>query len=217
MMVSFMPYLPSRQTWLRSVLVWVLSLGLWFSVLPAHAQQAPTLSGARFELASDAVRLSGTLNVRLSNAVQDTLAKGVPVFFVFETIATQDRWYWSDKRILTNRRYARIVYLPLLRKWRLNFSSDRFEAGVSKGVLMNQNYDSLNDAMMAMQRITNWKVLDRSDWDSDTDYNIEVRFRLDTSQLQRTLQYGTTGSSDWNLSMSRNLRLNAQNLGKVLN
>ncbi len=198
-------------------LVLVLWLALLaFLVQPARAEQAPSITDVRFELTDDAIRMTGNLRFELSTAVQDTLSKGVPVFFVFETSTLRERWYWSDKSVLHSKRYVRLMYLPLLRKWRVNTSNEPFEGGVSKGVLLNQHYDTLTAALGAIQRISSWKVLDRDDWNNGSSYAVEVKFRLDASQLQRTLQFGP-GQSDWDLSVQRIFKLTSHELGKSAN
>ena len=198
--------------WLCAAL---LLLGLF--ARPVQAQTSASLQGIQFVQAGDGIRMSGNISFSLSSAVQDTMSKGVPVFFVLETSTMRDRWYWTDANLDTSRRYIRVMYLPLVRKWRLNYSNEPFEGGVSKGILLNQTYDSLNGALQAMQRISSWKVMDSDDWDSGADYTVNVRFRLDVAQLQRTLQFGTSGQSDWNLSVNRRYRLNAASLGRTLN
>ena len=133
---------------------WVLAglfllLALWLLVFPspAHAETA-AITDVRFELTDDAVRMTGNVKFTLSESVKDTLDKGVPVYFMFETNTLRYRWYWSDKEVSSYKRYIRLMYLPLTRKWRVNVSTEPFNrGGVATGVVLNQHYDSLQGAL----------------------------------------------------------------------
>jgi hypothetical protein len=52
-------------------------------------------------------------------------------------------------------------------------------------------------------------VADVSDIDADTKYNLNFQFRIDTSQLPRPFQITAGGQNEWNLALTRNLRLPA--------
>lgn len=202
----------------RIVRGWLLMLGMLAALLamPALVQaqsSAPAFSDVRFELTDDVVRMTGNIRFTLSDTVQETLNKGVPVYFVFETDTVRIRWYWADQSVYRRSRYMRLAYLPLTRKWRVNASSEPLNRSAN-GVLLNQNFDSLQAALAVIQRISNWQVLEKGDWSSDAQYAVETRFRLDVSQLQRPLQIGTTGQSDWNLDAQRKFRLVQQDLVK---
>jgi hypothetical protein len=94
----------------------------------------------------------------------------------------------------------------LTRRWRLNVSPVPFE-GSGLGVVFGQNFDALPDVLATMQRIARWKIADHQTIDPQGRYNVNLRFRLDMSQLPRPLQIGAMGRSGWNLSMERNQRL----------
>lgn len=82
-----------------------------------------------------------------------------------------------------------------------------FSSGGGLGVSLNQNFDSLPDALAALQRIARWKVADASELEPDARYTLGFRFRLDISQLARPLQIGVLGQSDWTINLVRNLRI----------
>ncbi len=44
-------------------------------------------------------------------------------------------------------------------------------------------------------------------WSADAAHTVQLRFRLDMSQLPRPLQIGAVGRSDWNLLVFRSQRL----------
>ena len=47
----------------------------------------------------------------------------------------------------------------------------------------------------------------QGDLESGARYTLRFRFRLDASQLPRTLQLGTVGQSDWAVSVERRIDL----------
>lgn len=202
------PYLRAVQ-WLV-MLAWMAAIALW--PRPGHAQAAHAgYTDVRFEMAGDAVRMTGNIRFTLSEAVQDTLAKGVPVYFQFETHVQQSRWYWLDKSMQKRTRYIKLAYQPLTRKWRVNMGPEPLNRG-GTGVSLNQTFDSLQAALGVIQRISSWEVLQKSDWSADGSFTLDVRFRLDAAQLQLPLQIGNTASSDWNIDLRRQFRLGPQDI-----
>jgi hypothetical protein len=183
----------------------------WLLVLawPVHAQaQAPAseVSELRLERADDGVYLSATLQFALPELAVDALYKGIPMFFVAEAQVLRERWYWSDRRVATATRYLRLSYQPLTRCWRLSTSTSPI-SNTGLGVVLGQNFDDLRDAVLAMQRISRWKIADASEIDADVLHLVNFRFRLDMSQLPRPLQIGAVGSAGWSLVVARNQRL----------
>lgn len=159
---------------------------------------ATEISLLKFERASDAVLLTATLKFELPAAVQDALLKGVAVIFVAEADVLRERWYWMNKKVVSAERHMRLAYQPLTRRWRLNVASGRI-SNVGLGMALNQNFESLPDALAAVQRLSRWKIADVSDLDLEQNYLVEFRFRLDVSQLPRPLQIGTLGQTDWDI------------------
>lgn len=180
-------------------------------LMQAHAENAPAEVGSlRLEADADGVYLTTGVKFELSAIVEDALLKGIPMFFVAEADVLRDRWYWYDKRVASVARHMRLAYQPLTRGWRLNVSPNVI-TNVGLGVTLNQNFDSLADALAAVQRISHWKIAEASDIDADARYNVEFRFRLDVSQLPRPFQIGAVGQADWTISASRNQRLMLEN------
>lgn len=200
------------QAPLHAVWACCVVLGLLMGAV-AHAQNTrPTsFSAVRFDASDDGVRMSGSMHFDISEQVRDTLQKGVAVYFVFETKTTRKRWYWSAENVLQHKRYMRLTYQPLTRRWRLNTSTQPLNRGVT-GILFNQNYNSLDEALAVMRRISSWQVLKAKDWNAHDNYDVQVQFKLDVSQLRRPMQIGTAGQSGWNLSLNQHFVLNAQHL-----
>lgn len=182
---------------------WRLCLGavLWLLMgfTPVHAQSTADVSQVKVERADDAVQLSAQMVFEIPSAVEDALLKGIPMVFMAEADILRERWYWYDKRVATAQRSMRLSYQPLTRRWRLNINSG---VGAPVGLALNQNLDSLAQALAVIKRVTYWKIADVSDLDPSAKYRVEFRFRLDLSQLPRPFQIGAIGQPDWDVSGS---------------
>ena len=171
---------------------------------PASARaEAPVteISLLKFERAGDDVLLTASVKFELPAAVQDALLKGVALIFVAEADVLRERWYWMNKKVAGAERHMRLAYQPLTRRWRLNVASGLItNAGL--GMVLNQNFESLPDALAAIQRLSRWKIADVPELDLEQRHVVNFRFRLDVSQLPRPLQIGTLGQTDWDIAVS---------------
>jgi hypothetical protein len=174
---------------------------------PASAQsRAIEVQQLRLEREDDGLFLSAVLRFDLPPLVEDTLRRGVPVFFVAEAEVLRDRWYWSDQVVAASARYLRLAYQPLVRRWRLHVSPTPIGNG-GLGVNLAQNYEELSDAMAAVQRFARWRIADLAQLDAQGRYTVDFGFRLDVSQLPRPFQIGIAGRADWSMAVERSLRL----------
>jgi hypothetical protein len=122
------------------------------------------------------------------------------MIFVAEADILRERWYWTNKKVVHAERHMRLAYQPLTRRWRLNVASGQItNAGL--GLALNQNFDTLPDALAAVQRLSRWKIAEVSDIDPEQHHLVEFRFGLDVFQLPRPLQIGTLGQTDWDISV----------------
>jgi hypothetical protein len=128
------------------------------------------------------------------------------MYFVAEAVLYRDRWYWTDQRLGVETRHMRLSFQPLTRRWRLNVAAAPI-SNSGLGVTLNQSFDSLQDALAAVQRFARWKIGDVPEAEADSRVHVEFSFRLDVSQLPRPFQIGAVGQSDWSLSVSRSQRL----------
>lgn len=191
----------------RSAWSWLLALALlcvpW---PPARAQITPAeVTQLNVDRTEDGVLLSATVQFELPQVVEDALAKGIPMFFVAEATIYRDRWYWTDRRVASATRHMRLSYQPLTRRWRLQVSASPIG---SSGLVLGQNFDSREEALAAIQRISGWRIADASQVDPDAINTIDFRFRLDVSQLPRPFQIGAVGQADWFILATRKQRLN---------
>ncbi|WP_240538357.1 DUF4390 domain-containing protein [Rhodoferax sp. PAMC 29310] len=173
-------------------------------VAPSVAQTSvPEVTQLRVERVDDALVLSARLRFELTDAVEDALLKGVAMIFVVEADISRERWYWSSKRISTVERHMRLIYQPLTRRWRLSVTSGLMTTG-GLTMALNQNFDSLQEALSSIQRLSRWKIVDVTALDSDQRYQLDFRFRLDAAQLPRPLQINAFGQSDWDIAVAVN-------------
>lgn len=173
-------------------------LGLAMAQTPATGAESPTL---RLERNDEALWLSTQLKFDLAPAVLDALRKGIPIFFVAEADVSRERWYWTNKKVASAKRQFRLAYQPLTNRWRLNITSGE-SVEPALGLALNQNFDSWNDALNSVRRMSRWKIADASELAGNGRYLVEFRFRLDLTQLPRPLQIGTLGQADWLVTLA---------------
>jgi hypothetical protein len=172
----------------------------------AWAEAAVELLSLKTQRAEAQLVLSAQWQFELPQTLESALHKGVPLFFVVEAEVTRERWYFYDKRLAHAERYLRLTYLPLTQRWRLNSSSQPI-SGNNTGVSLAQSFDSLSEALSAVRRVSQWPIANAADVDLDAKHNLELRFRLDLTQLPRPLQSGMSGQPEWNLNWARTQRL----------
>lgn len=193
-----------RLDWV-ALLAFVCTLGLMPHMAVAQSVAAE-VTALKLEREGDALLLSANVKFELPAVVEDALLKGVALIFVAEAQVFRERWYWTNKKVANTERHMRLAYQPLTRRWRLNLSSGVItNAGL--GVALNQNFDTLAEALAAVQRLSRWKIADLADLDNQQSHQLEFRFFLDVSQLPRPLQMGTLGQTDWNISASATMPL----------
>lgn len=159
------------------------------------------------ERADDGVYLSAIVRFDLPAVVEDALLKGIPMFFVAEADIYLNRWYWADKRAASATRTIRLAYQPLTRRWRVNIVSGLINNSSGLRATLNQNYDTLPEALSAVQRLSRWRIADNAEVEVDVVHRLEFRFNLDLSQLPRPFQIGVAGQRDWTISAQQNERL----------
>lgn len=193
-----------RAAWLACVL-WGLSGA-------ALAQNSVAeLTELHISRSDNAVLLDASLKLELGSSVEEALIKGLAIYFVVEVDLMRDRWYWYDRQLGTATRHYRLAYQPLARRWRLNVSREPLSTS-SLAASLTQNFETLTEALASVRRISGWKVADMADIDLEARQYMVYRFRLDTAQLPRPFQLTAGSQSDWNLSLSRTLRLHADML-----
>lgn len=177
-------------------------LGFCLCTFLAHGQSAALateITQLRVESADDGVYLSALVRFELPPVVEDALLKGIPMFFVVEADIYRERWYWTNPRVASAARTLRLAYLPLTRRWRVNIASGLITSSAGLRATLNQNYDTLAEALSAIQRVAPWKIAEISDVDLEAEHRLDFSFRLDLSQLPRPFQIGMAGQREWSI------------------
>jgi hypothetical protein len=190
------------KRWRQHVVL--LCVALWCGL--GWADTAVEMQALKVERTEQDVYVSVNWRFEVPSALEDALLKGIPLYFVTEVDISRERWYFYDKRIARAERHVRVSYLPLTRRWRINISPQPFSAG-GLGMSLAQTYDSLDEAMLAVRRLVQWRVANASDIESDAKQTLAINFRLDLTQLPRPLQMGAAGQSDWNINLGKTQRL----------
>jgi hypothetical protein len=189
----------------------LLAIMVLLSSLPiaaaAQGRNGPSVTQMRLEQADDGVYLTAAVQFELPSLVEEVLDKGIAIYFVAEAEVFQERWYWTDRKVAQVTRHMRLAYQPLTRRWRLNVSPVPITGTAGFGVSLNQNFDSLSDAMDAVKRVGRLRLGDAADIGDEAQHQVMFRFRLDTSQLPRPFQIGVVGQADWNIVVERSAKL----------
>lgn len=167
-----------------------------------HPLLADEKTGLELQRDGDDLLLTSSLHWVLPDLVQDALLKGIPVHFIAQADMGRERWYWSNQELLSAERFMRLSYQPLTRRWRLYTGSQPFE-GQGLGVALSSTFETLQEAVQAMQRIVRWRIGAIADLPSSGSAMLQLRFRIDLSHFPRPLQIGALGRSDWNLLVTR--------------
>ncbi|MEO5736550.1 MAG: DUF4390 domain-containing protein [Variovorax sp.] len=200
---------PARRlaAWLGALL-----LALWLGWLPAPAAaQAPLteITQLRLERSGDSIYLNAAVQFDLPALVEEVLDKGIAVYFVADAELYRERWYWTDQKMAQVSRHMRLAYQPLTRRWRLNVSPVPI-TNAGFGATLNQNFDTLADALDAVKRIGRLRMGEVAEIGEDSVHPVQFRFRLDTTQLPRPFQIGVAGQADWNITAERAAKLTVE-------
>ncbi len=201
MMASITPFSKKLPTSLWGWLLAAVLLCLpqdqsWAADSATDTAQTETKASLVLDQSDGGLLLTAYFSLDLPAVVEDALLKGIPIYFVARAELLRERWYWTKRTVATKQRRLRLAYHPLTRRWRLNVGAgDMTEA--TQGLTLGQSFDTLEDAMAAVRRISRWKIADVASIDPGSEHLVTFSFELDTSQLPRPLQIGTLGQSDW--------------------
>lgn len=157
---------------------------------PAHAADEIEITDARLASSEDGVVLSADFAFELKPRLVEVVNNGIPLYFLVEFELTRPRWYWFDDKAAVRRIQLRLSYHPLSRLYRL-----------STGVLQ-QNYNTLEEALNVLRRVRNWQVVERVSSLTDANYEAALRMRLDLTLLPKPFQLSAITSREFNLDSS---------------
>ncbi|MGN6457280.1 MAG: DUF4390 domain-containing protein [Achromobacter mucicolens] len=169
------------------VFLWLLLVSAVLLTAPgglAHASE-PRVTRVDPVVRDGNLEIDADIEFELNQQLRDAAQRGVALYFTADLTITRERWYWFDKSLVDTSRTWRVVYNALTRQWR---------AGVGE---LSFPVASLDDAMSAIRHIRNWRVAEASEFDAGSEYNGQLRLRLDTSLLPRPFQVNALNSSSW--------------------
>ncbi|MDB5990233.1 MAG: hypothetical protein JWQ10_1636 [Herbaspirillum sp.] len=194
-------YIPAATTtgyrrWragLRALLL-LLACVLFFAItaaaLPTMASAADiNVLQASVDSTEEGYRLSTAYSFELNHGLESTIMRGIPLYFTTEVELTRGRWYWLDETAVRASRTTRVSYNVLTRQFHASINSS-----------LQQNFDTLEDAMDMVRRPPRWIIADSHVLHSGEVYNVAVRMQLDIAQLSKPFQINALNNSDWHLS-----------------
>ena len=154
------------------------SLVLTLLLLTAVAAQAGSIEPKRAALTpgEDGYTLSAEFTLDLGTRLEDTVARGVPLYFNLEFVLERSRKYWVNEHIATRSLTYKLAYSSLMRQYRLSTGN------------LHQNFGSLAEAMRVVGRIAALPVVDKNLIQPGEPYEAAVRLSLDRSQLPKPFQ-----------------------------
>jgi hypothetical protein len=182
----------TRTLALRAVLPWLAALAFLCVAFAARADERIGVMAASLEQVKDgtngALVLNATFEFELPQALEEAVQKGIALYFNTEFELFRKRWYWFDRKVVSQTLVYRLSFSPLTRQYRL-----------ARGGL-SQSFDSLEEALALVKSVRNWKVADKAQLSPRDDYDAQVRMRLDVSQLPKPFQVNAITSREWNLA-----------------
>jgi hypothetical protein len=162
--------------------------GLTLVPVRRAAAEGAELTELRILQTDDSVLLDASFAIELNNRLEETIGRGVALYFVIEFELYRPRWYWFDEKAGSGSHSSRIAYNALTRQYR-----------VSTGGL-HLSYATLAEALSAAGRVYNERIADKTQLALGSQYAGQVRLRLDLSQLPKPFQVNALNSRDWNLA-----------------
>jgi len=171
-----------------------LLAGFFLVLLAMHplaslADRPIAVDAARIEKADDGYRLVASFSLDLPHGLEETLHRGIPLYFTTELEISRPRWYWFDAKPVVAARTIRIAYNVLTR---------RYSATVIGS--LQQNINSLEEALNLIRHPQHWVFADRKRLTEGETYSAAIRLQLDMSYLPKPFQINVIDNSNWRLS-----------------
>ncbi len=169
-------------------LLYAIILSCCFGMAHSTAAEITTL---QVSLAPDdeGYRLSASYDFTLNHRLEDTLLRGVPLYFTTDVQLTRKRWYWLDEVAISKSRTTRIAY---------NVLTGQYHASVDGQ--LQRSFATLDDVLALIRRPTRWTIGDKNALEPAMQYTVSSRMRLDVSQLPKPFQINAINDNDWRFS-----------------
>jgi len=167
---------------------WLTACALLAPSLAAAADNIE-ITQAHLEASDEGTKLSATFAFDLNRGLEDAITRGLTLSFTTDVEITRPRWYWFDEKAIITSQTIKISY---------NFWTRHYQASISGS--LQQNFNSLDDALSLVRRPRRWVVADKGGLKAGDTYNVAVRTALDVTQLSKPFQVNALNNSDWRLS-----------------
>lgn len=162
---------------------------LVFACATAQAADGIEITRASIEASDDGYRLAANYAFDLTPGMEQAVQHGLSLYFTTEIELTRPRWYWTDDRAASSRRTVRLNYDVLLRVYHLSAQGS-----------IQQNFDTLDEALLAIRRPARWLIATKGDLKQGETYNVSMRMYMDREALAKPLQVDAFNNSEWRLA-----------------
>ena len=168
---------------------------LWLGLLWLGGALAGSIEPRQASLAVDEAgqALTAELLIDLGPRLEEAATRGVTLHFRLEFTLARKRWYWFDEHIATRNFDFKLSHQALTRQYRLTQGTQQ------------QSYETLDEAVKALGRVTRLHVTDRNELTGGESYRAALRLSLDHSLLPKPLQVDALADRDWRID-SKTLR-----------
>ncbi len=130
--------------------------------------------------------LNASFSINLPSQAEESLKRGVALYFVTEFSLSRKRWYWSNRDLASASFTKRLTYSLLTRKYHVG------------GDGLSLSFATLEEALSTLTSVRSWRVADASAIGNDfQSCTAQLRLSLDKNRLPRPLQLG---ASDWDVT-----------------
>ncbi len=139
-------------------------------------------------VAGDGWLLSADFSIPpLPGRLEEAINRGVVLYFTIDFELTRPRWYWWDEKAVQTSRTYRLGYHALTRQYRLTLEG------------LARTFATLDEAMAALSVLRGWRVIVADQVKPGSEYEAQVRMRLDTSLLPKPFQVSAITNREWTL------------------
>lgn len=172
---------------------WSLIPGLCLLALAGAAMAAFSVNKISARLEDRALRIEGSLDLGLSDKVEEALSKGIPLEVRVGVRLYRERpWLWDEQLEQWVLRH-RILYHALSNQYLVNRGPEQAQA---------ESFTSLQEALAYMGTLDGWRLPLEStpELEADAAYRVEIRASLSVESLPAPLRPVAYTSPSWHLN-----------------
>ena len=192
MMDSFMrSYKKNKYKSLVSLMV----LQFYFAALVWAGTSSISIKTAELVPVEEAYVLNADFEIDFNSQMEEAINKGVPLNFLIEFQVVAPRKYWFDDEIETDTMPVTLSYHALTRQYLVNTVLNKQSH--------QKSFETINEAVVELSHLRDWKVLDKALIDKGIAYNAALLMRLDQKKLPKALQIEALSTEAWDISSEK--------------